>query len=93
MRRCSRPRHLSNKKGRQRIKCSYRCLTACKVKEAKYCIADALYKSVSGDVDHGLIFCGQNVSRVDKIVSVKALFSELMAGWRSAMARRARTSE
>jgi nitronate monooxygenase len=70
---------------RPRIRCSYRCLTTCKVKESKYCIAQALFNSVSGDVDHGLIFCGTNVARVDRIQSVKELFQEMLAGFREAM--------
>jgi len=71
-----------------KIKCNYRCLESCKVKDSKYCIAEALLNSVSGDVDHGLIFCGKNAFRVDKIVSVKALFEELVSSWRDAVARR-----
>ncbi|MCP4202528.1 MAG: nitronate monooxygenase [bacterium] len=77
-----------DEKGRQKIKCAYRCLTSCKIKDAKYCIAQALLNSVSGDVDRGLIFCGTNAFRVDKIVSVKALFQELLSGWQVAVARR-----
>ena len=77
-----------DEKGRQRIKCAYRCLTVCKIKDAKYCIAQALLNSVSGDVDHGLIFCGKNTYRVRDIMSVKALFQELLSGWRDAVARR-----
>ncbi|MBN2010810.1 nitronate monooxygenase [candidate division KSB1 bacterium] len=69
---------------KQRIKCRYRCLTACKVASAKYCIAEALVKSYEGDVDNGLIFCGKNAYRIDKIVSVKTLMDELIAGVRSA---------
>lgn len=61
------------------IKCDYKCLSACKVSEAQYCIAQALVNSYFGDVDHGLIFCGQNAYRVDKIVTVKELISELLA--------------
>ncbi len=61
------------------IKCDYRCLTACKVAEAKYCIALALVNSYKGDVDNGLIFCGQNAYRINKIVTVKELIAELMA--------------
>jgi nitronate monooxygenase len=61
------------------IKCEYRCLTACKVAEAKYCIALALANSYLGNVDDGLIFCGQNAYRVNKIVTVKELIAELMA--------------
>jgi len=72
-------------KGKERIRCAYRCLTACNIEDAKYCIAEALLNSVSGDVDHGLIFCGKNAHRIDKIVSVKALFQELVTGWSAAV--------
>ncbi len=65
-------------KGRLKIKCPYRCLTACKVESARYCIAAALLNAYFGDVDHGLIFCGQNAYRIDKIVTVKELISELL---------------
>jgi NAD(P)H-dependent flavin oxidoreductase YrpB (nitropropane dioxygenase family) len=66
-------------KGRLKIKCPYRCLSVCKVSEARYCIALALVNSYFGDVDHGLIFCGQNAYRIDKIVTVKELISDLLA--------------
>ena len=65
-------------KGKLKVKCPYRCLSVCKVNEAKYCIAQALVNSYFGDVDNGLIFCGQNAYRVDKIVTVKELISELL---------------
>ncbi len=65
-------------KGKLKIKCPYRCLSACKVDEARYCIALALLNSYYGDVDHGLIFCGQNAHRIDKIVTVKEIISELL---------------
>jgi NAD(P)H-dependent flavin oxidoreductase YrpB (nitropropane dioxygenase family) len=67
-----------------KVKCPYRCLTACKVESAKYCIALALVNSYFGDVDRGLIFCGRNAYRCDKIVTVKELFAELLAELRSA---------
>ncbi len=66
-------------KGKLKINCPYRCLTACKVSDARYCIAQALLNSYFGDVDHGLIFCGQNAYRIDKIVTVKELISELLS--------------
>jgi len=66
-------------KEKPKIKCPYRCLTACKASDAKYCIAQALLNSYFGNVDQGLIFCGQNVYRVDKIVTVKELISALLA--------------
>lgn len=66
-------------KGKLKITCPYRCLTQCKVKEAKYCIALALLNSYFGDVDRGLIFCGQNAYRVNEIVKVKDLISGLLS--------------
>lgn len=66
-------------KGKLKIKCPYRCLSVCNVDKARYCIALALINSYFGDVDHGLIFCGQNAYRIDKIVTVKEIISDLLA--------------
>lgn len=71
-------------KEKMKIKCPYQCLTACDAKAAKYCIAERLLNSYFGDVDNGLIFCGQNAHRVDKIVSVKELFRELLDEFKEA---------
>lgn len=62
-----------------KVKCDFRCLTVCKVKTAEYCIAQVLVNSFMGDIDHGVVFCGQNAHRVDRIVTVEALFKELIA--------------
>jgi len=70
-------------KGRLTIKCPYRCLTLCKAESAQYCIALALLNSSFGDVERGLIFCGQNAYRVNKIVTVKELIQELLAELRA----------
>lgn len=67
------------KKGKLDIRCPYRCLSTCDVLNAKYCIAQALVNACDGDVDHGLIFCGENAYRVNKIVTVKELMAELVA--------------
>ena len=61
-----------------KIKCDYKCLTACQIVKAKYCIAKALFNSQLADVDNGLIFCGKNAFRIDKITTVKELFKELV---------------
>lgn len=53
------------------------CIKTCNPKETPYCITKALINSVTGNVDNGLIFCGSNVSKIDKIVSVKELMNEL----------------
>ena len=68
-----------------KISCLYRCLTICKVAEAKFCIAQALVNAYQGDVDHGLVFCGQNAHRIDAIVTVKELIAELVEGLRNAL--------
>jgi nitronate monooxygenase len=67
------------RQGKLDIHCPYRCLSTCDVLHAKYCIAQALLNAWAGDVDHGLIFCGQNAYRVNKIVTVKELMAELRA--------------
>jgi nitronate monooxygenase len=66
--------------GKLKINCPYRCLRTCNVNEAKYCIAEALLNACDGDVVNGLIFSGQNSYRINKIVTVKELISELLAG-------------
>jgi NAD(P)H-dependent flavin oxidoreductase YrpB (nitropropane dioxygenase family) len=63
---------------KSKIKCPYKCLSACEVLKAKYCIAEKLLNSYFGDVDNGLIFCGENVYRVSEIVPVKELIRELL---------------
>ncbi len=71
-------------KGKMKISCPYRCLTACQIKTARYCIANSLLNSYLGDVAHGLIFCGQNAHRISKIISVKELIQELLSGLKNA---------
>ncbi len=53
------------------------CLKHCDRENIPYCISRALISSVNGDTDGGLMFCGQNAYRVDKIVSVQELLDEL----------------
>lgn len=55
------------------------CLRPCHPPTTPYCITEALINSVSGDVDHGLVFTGANGYRIDKIVSVSQLIEELMS--------------
>jgi nitronate monooxygenase len=71
------------RKGKLTIKCLYRCLTMCEAESAQYCIALALLNSSFGQAEHGLIFCGQNAYRVNKIVTVKELIQELLAELRA----------
>ena len=54
------------------------CIKTCNPQETPYCITKALINSVTGNLKEGLIFCGSNVSRIDKIVTVKELMNELV---------------
>jgi len=55
----------------------YQCLAKCNPAQIPYCITKALVDAVKGDVDNGLVFCGDNVDRINEIVSVHQLMSEL----------------
>ncbi len=63
----------------EKINCPWRCLSTCNVAEARYCIALALINAYQGDMNKGLVFCGQNAHRLHKIVTVKELIAELLA--------------
>lgn len=54
-----------------------RCLAPCDPKTTPYCISEALMRSVRGEVDQGLIFCGANAWRIEQIVTVQEIFAEL----------------
>lgn len=66
------------KKERIKITKCYNCLIPCNPANTPYCISSALINSVKGDVENGLVFCGGNAHRINKIVSVKELMDELM---------------
>ncbi len=74
---------------REPIRCRYRCLKTCDPKVAPYCIARALLNAVQGDLDNAVVFAGQNVSRVDRIMPVRELMDELV---REAVAARSSAS-
>lgn len=55
------------------------CLKACpKGDKIPYCISRALIAAVEGNKEEGLFFCGENASRVDRIMTVKELVDELL---------------
>lgn len=60
------------------VKKCYNCMKKCNPAEVPYCITKALIDAVEGDLDNGLIFCGSNVGRVDKITTVHELMQELV---------------
>lgn len=57
------------------------CLAKCDPSQIPYCITDALIRAVTGDIPNGLLFCGENVSRIQEITTVPALMQELQQGF------------
>ena len=57
--------------------CPYHCITTCDYRTSPYCISRALINAKRGKLKHGFAFVGQNVHRVDRIMSVKELMDEL----------------
>ena len=62
-------------------KCMFKCLKLCDFKTTPYCIGSALINAQRGNFRAGFVFCGQNVWRVNKIVTVQALMEELEQGY------------
>ena len=52
------------------------CIITCKPDTAPYCITEALINAVEGRLDEGLIFCGSNAYRADKIETVADIMEE-----------------
>lgn len=57
----------------------YNCIKTCDIKNTPYCITKALVNAVKGNMENALIFCGSNVDKVKKIVSVHDLIQELIS--------------
>ena len=66
------------REGRIPHTCPYKCLKTCQGPDSIYCIADALLKSVEGDVVEGLVFSGSNVGKVNRMYHVDELIKELV---------------
>lgn len=56
----------------------FNCLEKCNPQETPYCITKALINAVSGKINEGLIFCGDNVDRLKEMTTVKKLMEELV---------------
>ena len=52
------------------------CLKACK---HNFCIIRSLIRAQQGDVDTGLVFTGEYISRIKEILPVKDIFDQLLA--------------
>ena len=59
------------------IHCGYKCLKSCGMKDAQYCIADALVEAQRGEFTRGYAFCGSNAHLCDKIIPVAQLVKDL----------------
>jgi NAD(P)H-dependent flavin oxidoreductase YrpB (nitropropane dioxygenase family) len=59
--------------------CRMGCLKKCAYKETgdRFCIVTALDRAQRGDVDTGLVFCGTNAWKADRISTVQEIFDEL----------------
>lgn len=52
------------------------CIKTCRPADTPYCITEALVNAVKGDVENGLIFCGSNAWRAQKMEHVKDIMAE-----------------
>jgi NAD(P)H-dependent flavin oxidoreductase YrpB (nitropropane dioxygenase family) len=65
--------------------CLYHCLYTCDPQKVNFCIAKALLNASHGQLDKGFAMCGSNAYRIEKLVSVKELISELVAQTRASL--------
>ncbi len=67
------------------FKCAFHCVSTCEQERTPYCIAMALISAMRGNLNKGFAFCGSNVWKIDKIVSVKELMQTLEKEYDEAM--------
>ena len=56
----------------------FNCLEPCNPKDTPYCISQALINAVNGNLDEGLIFCGENAYKINRMSTVKEVIDELV---------------
>ncbi|MBD5642241.1 MAG: nitronate monooxygenase [Desulfovibrio sp.] len=61
------------------FKCIFHCVSTCQQEKTPYCIAQALISAKNGNLKGGFAFCGENVHRVNEIISVEELIDKLKA--------------
>jgi NAD(P)H-dependent flavin oxidoreductase YrpB (nitropropane dioxygenase family) len=61
------------------VYCPSGCLKKCayQTERERFCIVHALDRAQKGDTETGLVFCGSNAWKADKITTVKEIFEEL----------------
>ncbi len=57
-------------------KCRYKCLKKC---DHHYCIAYRLEQACKGNIEEGLFFSGENVYKINDILTVKEVFDQFVA--------------
>jgi NAD(P)H-dependent flavin oxidoreductase YrpB (nitropropane dioxygenase family) len=61
-----------------RLEHCYQCLERCDRTTIPYCITKALVDSAEGRTEEGLLFCGSNAHRAEKLVTVDEVMKELV---------------
>ncbi len=62
---------------KEKIDRCFRCLEHCDPKTAPYCITMALIRAAEGQVEDGLLFCGYNAHRCEKMEHVEDVIADL----------------
>ena len=70
---------------RREFNCPWQCLAGCHADEANYCISLALNNARKGNLKHGFVFVGSNAYRVNSILPVSELMSELKEQFMAAL--------
>ena len=69
------------------FKCIFHCVSTCEQEKTPYCIAAALINAMKGNLEKGFAFCGANVAKVDKIISVHELIQSLQQEFDDTLAK------
>lgn len=65
------------KEGAHKVTRCYTCLRGCNPATTPYCITDALVASVEGDTENGLVFVGQNATKLTEITTVHEVIESI----------------
>lgn len=76
------------KEGALKVTRCYNCLKGCNPATTPYCITDALVASVEGDVENGLVFVGQNASKITGISTVHEVIESIRREYDAYMANK-----
>ena len=77
--------HAAREGNKKPFKCVFHCVHTCEQEKTPYCIAQALINAMKGNLEKGFAFCGANVARVNKIISVHELMDSLQKEFDEAM--------